>query len=144
MLPAIPLVVEAAGQTYTQTMQLLYLGLGGLIDANADIIPEIKRRIPLAWACYDRFTRELYDMENASFMPVEYRGDPLMYGCVAWAFGLDHLNSNWQTTTPSCARIIGFQRPQHTDHRMSYAKALKKAQCESVEATIGKRRLLLA
>ena len=75
MLPVTPLVVEGAGQTYTQTMQLLYLGLGGLIDANADIIPEIKRRIPLAWACYDRFTRELYDMENAPFMPVEYRGD---------------------------------------------------------------------
>ena len=41
-------------------------------------------------------------------------------------------------------RIIGFQRRQRTDHLMSYAKALKKAQCESVETTIRKLRLLFA
>ena len=35
-----PLVVEAAGQRYTQTAQFLYLG--GLIDASADLMPEIK------------------------------------------------------------------------------------------------------
>ena len=41
-------------------------------------------------------------------------------------------------------RIIGGQRRQRTDHLMPYAKALKKAQCESVETTIRKRRLLFA
>ena len=41
-------------------------------------------------------------------------------------------------------RIIGFQRRQRTDHLISYAKALKKAQCESVETTVRKRRLLFA
>ena len=35
-----PLAVEAAGQRYMQTMQFLYLG--GLIDTNANIMPEIK------------------------------------------------------------------------------------------------------
>ena len=34
-----PLVVEAAGQRYMQTIQFLYLG--GLVDAKADIMPEI-------------------------------------------------------------------------------------------------------
>ena len=29
--------------------------------------------------------------------------------------------------------IIGFQRRQRTDRFMSYAKALKKAQCENVK-----------
>ena len=43
-------------------MQFLYLG--GVVDPNADIMPEIKRRIRLAWACYDRFKRELYDMDD--------------------------------------------------------------------------------
>ena len=42
-----------------QTMQFLYLG--GLVDASADIMPDINRRIRLAWACYNRFKRELYD-----------------------------------------------------------------------------------
>ena len=58
--------VEAAGQRYMQTMQFLYLG--GLIDANADIMPEIKRRIRLAGACYDRFKCKLHDMKDAPFM----------------------------------------------------------------------------
>ena len=43
-----PLVIEAAGQRYRQTTQFLYLG--GLDD----IMPEIKRRVRLAWACYSR------------------------------------------------------------------------------------------
>ena len=63
VLLASPLVVEAAGQRYMHMMQFLYLG--GLIDANAGIMPEIKRRIRLAWARYDRFKREQYDMEDA-------------------------------------------------------------------------------
>ena len=60
-----PLVIDAAGQRYRQTTLFLYLG--GLIDASADIMPEIKRRVRLAWACYSRFERELYDMEAAPF-----------------------------------------------------------------------------
>ena len=39
------LVIEAAGRRYRQTTQFLYLG--GPIDASADIMPEIKRRIRL-------------------------------------------------------------------------------------------------
>ena len=61
----LPLVIEAAGQRYRQTTQFLYLG--GLIDARAGIMPEIKRRVRLEWACYSRFKRELYDMEAALF-----------------------------------------------------------------------------
>ena len=34
-----PLVIEAAGQRYRRTTQ--FLDLGGLIDASADIMPEI-------------------------------------------------------------------------------------------------------
>ena len=45
-----PLVIEAAGQRYRQTTQ--FLNLGGLVDASADIMPEIKRRVRLAWACH--------------------------------------------------------------------------------------------
>ena len=45
-----PLVIGAAGKRYRQTMQFLYLG--GLIDASDHIMPEIRRRARLAWACY--------------------------------------------------------------------------------------------
>ena len=79
-----PLVIEAAGQRYRQTTQ--FLGLGGLIDASADIMPEIKRRVRLAWACYSRFKRELYDMEAAPFalklrMQKAEVMETLLYGC---------------------------------------------------------------
>ena len=59
------LVIDAGGQRYMQTMQFLYLG--GLVDASADIMLEMKRRIRLAWECCNRFKRELYDMEDAPF-----------------------------------------------------------------------------
>ena len=70
-----PPVIEAAGQKYRQTMQCLYLG--GLVVASADIMPEITRRIRLEWACYPRFKRELYDMEDAPFtLKIRGDGDP--------------------------------------------------------------------
>ena len=147
VLPTALLLVEAAGERYMHTMQFLYLG--GLDDANADIMPEIKRRIRLAWACYDRFKREQYDMEDAPFMlkvrllKTEVMGT-LLYGCVTWALGLEHFAKLRTAHHNLLPRIIGFQRRQRTDHRMSYAKALKKAQCESVETTTRKRRLLFA
>ena len=53
------LVIEAAGLRYGQLTQ--FMCLGGLVDASADISPEIKRRIRLATACYNRFKRDLCD-----------------------------------------------------------------------------------
>ena len=129
VLPTSSLVVEAAGQRYMQTMQFVYLG--ELIDANADIMPGIKRRIRLAWACYDRFKRELYDMEDATLM-LKVRllktevMETLPYGCVTWALGLEHF-TKLLTAQHNLLRISGFQHRQRTDHRMSYAKALKNA-----------------
>ena len=62
-----PLVVEAAGQRYKQTVQCL--NLDGLINETTDIMPESKRRVRLAWACVHRFKLKLYDMETAFFAP---------------------------------------------------------------------------
>ena len=45
-----PLVIEVAGQRYRQATQFNYLD--GLVNASADIMPEIKRRVRLVWACY--------------------------------------------------------------------------------------------
>ena len=130
-----------------QTTQFLYMG--GLVDASADIMPEIKRRIRLAWACYNRFKRELYDMKDARLtlkvrmLKAEVM-ETLLYGCVTWTFGQEHFAELRTAHHNLLLRIIGFQRQQRTDHLMSYAKGRKKAQCESVETTIRKRRLLFA
>ena len=65
------------------------LYLGGLVDASDDNMPEMKRRIRLAWACCNRFKRELYDMEDApSTLKVRMLKaevmETLLYGCVTW------------------------------------------------------------
>ena len=128
-----------------QTMQFLYLG--GLTDAKADTMPEIRRRIRFACACYDRFKRELYEIEDAPFM-LKVRllktevTETLLYACVAWALDLEHVPKVRTAHYKPLLMIIGFQRRQRIDHRMSYANALNKAQCESVETSIRKRRLL--
>ena len=70
--------------------------------------------------------------------------ETLLYGCVTWTLGKEHSAELRTAHHRFLLRIIGVQRRQHTDHRMSYAKALKKAQRESVETTIRKRRLLFA
>ena len=70
--------------------------------------------------------------------------ETLLYGCVTWVLGLGHFAKLRTANHNVLLRSIGFQRRQRTDHRMSYAKAPKKAQCESVETTFHKRRLLFA
>ena len=52
------LVIEAA-ERYRQTAQVLYLG--GIIHENADLWPEIERRICFMWACFKQFRPGLYD-----------------------------------------------------------------------------------
>ena len=123
--------------------------MGGLVNTSADITPEIKRRVQFAWACYKRFKRELYDLEAAPFtlkvrmLKAEVM-ETLLYGCVTWILRKEHFSEVRTAHHRFLLRIIGFQRRQRTDHLMPYAKALKKAQCESVETTIRKRRLLFA
>ena len=69
--------------------------------------------------------------------------ETLLYECVTWTLGQEYV-AELRTAHHNLLRIIGFQRRQRTDHLMSHAKALKKTQCESVEMTIRKRRLLFA
>ena len=54
-----PLAVEAADQKCNQTNRFIYLG--GVIDENASINPEIERRIRFAWACFKTYGRYLYN-----------------------------------------------------------------------------------
>ena len=68
----------------------------------------MKRRIRLAWACYNRFKRELYDMEDAPFtlkvrMPKAEVMETLLHECVTWTLGQEHssLSSERHTTTSS-------------------------------------------
>ena len=67
-----------------------------------------------------------------------------LYRCVTWTLGKEHFAELRTAHHRFLLRIIGFLRRQPTDDLMSYARTLNKAQCESVETTIRKRRLLFA
>ena len=78
-------------------------------------MPEMKRRIRLAWACYNRFRREPYDMEDALFtLKVRMRKaeamETLLYGCVTWTLGKEHFAELRTAHHNLLPRIIGFQR----------------------------------
>ena len=67
--------------------------------------------------------------------------ETLLHGCVTWTLGKEDFAELRMAHHRFLLRVIGFQHRQRTDHLMSYAKARKKAQCESVETIIRKRRL---
>ena len=48
------------------------------------------------------------------------------------------------TPPTTLLRVIGYRRERGTYRQLSYAQALKKTGCQSVEATIRQRRLLFA
>ena len=90
-----PLVIEAAGQRYTQTNQFLYLG--GVIHESTDLWFEIKRRIRLIWTCFKRFGPVLYDRTTAP-LSLKVRTvkaeviETLLYVCVTWTLSAQHFN----------------------------------------------------
>ena len=78
-------------------------------------------------------------MEAAPFalklrMPKAEVMETLLYGCITWTLGKEHFA---ELRTAHHRFLLRFQRRQRTDHLMLYAKALTKAQRESVETTSG-------
>lgn len=62
--------------------------------------------------------------------------ETLMYRCVTWTLGMKHSAVLENAHRKLLFRVIGFDRQQRTDHRMSYAKVLKGAHCEGIETVI--------
>ena len=68
----------------------------------------------------------------------------LLYGCMTWAPRREHYRLLRRTHHRLLLRVIGYRRERGTYRQLSYAQALKKTGCQSVEATIRQRRLLFA
>ena len=101
-----------------------------------------------AWACIRRLSRELFDRPRAPWrlkvrlLRAEAM-EALIYGCMTWAPRRDHYRL-LRTHHRLLLRAIGYRRERGTYRQLSYAQALKKTGCQSVEATIRQRRLLFA
>ena len=136
--PPPPLVIEAAGQKYAQTTQFRYLG--GLVNEDGELTQEINHRSRAAWACIRRFSRELFDRSRAPWrlkvrlLRAEVM-EALLYGCMTWAPRRDHYRLLRRTHHRLLLRVIGYRRERGTYRQLSYAQALKKTGCQSVEAT---------
>ena len=145
--PPPPLVIEAAGQKYAQTAQFRYLG--GLVNEDGELTQEINHWSRAGWACIRRFSRELFDRPKAPWrlkvrlLRAEAM-EALLYGCMTWAPRRDHYRLLRRTHYRLLLRVIGYRRERGTYRQLSYAQALKKTGCQSVEATIRQRRLLFA
>ena len=141
--PPPPLVIEAGGQKYAQTAQFRYLG--GLVNEDGELTQEINHRSRAAWACIKRFSRELFDRPRAPWrLKVRLLRAEAIYGCMTWAPRRDHYRLLRRTHHRLLLRVIGYRRERGTYRQLSYAQALKKTGCQSVETTIRQRRLLFA
>ena len=140
--PPPPLVIEAAGQKFAHTTQFRYLG--GLVNEDGELTQEINHRSRAAWTCIRRFSRELFDRQRAPWrLKVRLLGaeamEALLYGCMTWAPRRDHCRLPRRTHHRLLLRVIGYRRERGTYRQLSYAQALKKTGCQSVEATIRQR-----
>ena len=116
---------------------------------DGELTQEINHRSRAAWACIRRFSRELFDRPRAPWR-LKVRQlraeamEALLYGCMTWAPRRDHYRLLRRTHHRLLLRVIAYRRERGTCRQLSYAQALKKTGCQSVEATIRQRRLLFA
>ena len=133
---------------YVCVTQFRYLG--GLVnEEDGELTQEINHRSRAAWACIRRFSRELFDRPRAPWrlkvrlLRAEAM-EALLYGCMTWASRRDLYWLLRRTHHRLLLRVMGYRRERGTYRQLSYAQALKKTGCQSVEATIRQRRLLFA
>ena len=90
--------VEAAGQMYNQTNEVVYVG--GNANHNVDLSIEVDRRIRNALSSFRKYALELYDRPSA---PLELKIrmlraevlETMLYDCVTW--------TRARATTTRCA-----------------------------------------
>ena len=70
--------------------------------------------------------------------------EALLYGCMTWSPRRNHYGMLQTTHHRLLLRVIGYRRKRGTYRQLSYAQALKRVGCQSVEATVRQRRLLFA
>ena len=116
--------------------------LHGIHVMVGELTQEINHRSRAAWACIRRFSRELFNRPRAPWrlkvrlLRAEAM-EALLYGCMTWAPRRDHYRLLRRIHHRLLLRVIGYRRERGTYRQLSYAQALKKTGCQSVEAPFG-------
>ena len=139
--------VEAAGHVYNQTNEFVYLG--GNVNQNADLSIEVDRCVRNAECSIRKYTLELYDRPSAPLelkirMLIAEVLKTMLYGCVTWSPRACHYDTLRRAHHRFLTRCIGWRKHNRTDHPISYLDTLLKTGSESIEATLRRRRILLA
>ena len=139
--------INAAGQVYKQTIELVRLG--GAITADRDLIIEITQRLQRAWACFQRYKVEIYDRPGVRLrlkvrlLKTEVI-ETLLYGCMTWSLNIPDYDRLRRVQYSMLLRCLGWRKRKRDDHTLSYADVLAKTASESMEAIVRKRRILFA
>ena len=145
--PTATFSVEAAGQVYNLTNEFVYHR--GNVNHNADLSIEVNRRVRNAWCSFRKYILELYDRPSA---PLELKIrmlrdevlETMLCGCVTWSPRAFHYDTLHRAHHRFLARCIGWQNHNRADHPISYLDKLMKTGSESIETTLGRRRILFA
>ena len=121
----------------------------GNVNQNADLSIEVDRRVRNAWCSFRKYTLELYDRQSA---PLELKTrmlraevlEIMLYGCVTWSPRACHNDTLRRAHHRFLTRCIGWRKHNRADHPISYLDTLLKTGSESIEATLRRRRILLA
>ena len=110
---------------------------------------EVDRRVRNAWCSFRKYTLELYDRPSA---PLDLKIpmlraevlETMLYGCVTWSPRACPHDTLRRAHHRLLTRSIGSRKHNRPDHPISYLDTLLKAGSESIEATLRRRRILLA
>ena len=137
--------VEAAGQRYTQTIEIVYLG--GAISQSADLDTEIKRRIGAALASVTKYSSELYGRWNAR-LSLKIRlfksevMEAMLYGCATWTKRSQDFSSIRTAHHKLLLRVIGFRRNDRTGYKpLPYRRFSRGPVPNILKTTIRERQL---
>ena len=139
--------VEAAGQVYSQTNELVYHG--GNVNHNANLSVEVDRHIRNAWCSFRKYTLELYDRPSTP-LQLKIRMlraevlETMLYGCVTRSPRACHYDTLRRAHHRFLIRCIGWRKHNRADHPIYYLGALIKTGSESIEATLRRRRIVFA
>ena len=127
-------IVEAPGQAYSQTNELVYLE--GNVNHNADVFIEVNRCIRNAWCSFQKYTLDV--------RPTERSPRAQLFGFVTWIPRACHYDTLHRARHSSLTRCIGWQENHCADHPIPYLDMLIKTGSKSIEATLRRRRILFA
>ena len=133
-------------------MNTVFIGAGteSTVTEAPGVTTEIQRRIRACWMRVKKYSTQLYDRPTAA-IPLKTRMakaeaiEALLYGSTTWTPRQGDYGQLRTTHHRILLRILGEAGSVRADHRVrSYASALQRTGCESIETTLRKRRLLFA